>query len=115
MALAGTVPLVAEFRRRLNNHSKSWKFHRASNFKGRPRRLFFVRRISLRPGVIVNLLHQSLERTPAHLAKVSIVIRHQLLACGGAIDVDVSPSQVVVRFPEAAIADEGRFRSHASD
>jgi hypothetical protein len=35
MALVGTVPLVAEFRRRLDNRSKSWKFHRASNFKGR--------------------------------------------------------------------------------
>jgi hypothetical protein len=62
----------------------------------------------------MDLLHQSLERTPAHLAKVSIVIRHQLLACSGAIDVDVSPSQIVVRFPEAAIADEGCFCSHAS-
>src|ERR1700687_2301971 len=37
MAFVGTVPLLAEFRRRLNNHSKSWKFHRASKFKGRAR------------------------------------------------------------------------------
>jgi hypothetical protein len=76
--------------------------------------LIFVRRISLLSGVIMDLLHQSLERTPAHLAKVSIVIRHQLFAAGSAVDVNVSPSQVVVRFPEAAIADEGCFCSHAS-
>jgi hypothetical protein len=28
MALVGTVPLVAEFRRRRNKHTKSCKFHR---------------------------------------------------------------------------------------
>jgi hypothetical protein len=77
--------------------------------------LVLVNRISFRPGVIVDLLHQGLKRTPANLAKVSIVIRHQLFAAGGAIDVDVSPSQVVIGFPEAAVADIGRFRSHAPD
>jgi hypothetical protein len=63
----------------------------------------------------MDLLHQRLERTPANFAKVSIVVGHQLLAAGGAVDVDVSPSQVVVRFPEAAIAHKSSFRSHAPD
>jgi hypothetical protein len=63
----------------------------------------------------MDFLHQGLERTPANLAKVSIVVRHQLFAAGGAVYMDVSPSQIGVRFPEAAIAHKGRFRSHAPD
>ena len=77
--------------------------------------LGLARRISLRSGLVMDLLHQSLERAPADFAKVAIVVGHQLLAAAGTVDVDASPSQIVVRFAEAAIANKSRFRSHARD
>jgi hypothetical protein len=68
---------------------------------------------ALRSSLVMDLLHQGLERTPADFAKVSIVVGHQLLAAGGAVYMDVGPSKIVVRFAETAIANKGRFRSHA--
>ena len=60
----------------------------------------------------MDLLHQRLQRTPANFAKVSVFIWHKLLAVAGAIDADVCPSQILVRFAKAAIANECRFRTH---
>jgi hypothetical protein len=60
----------------------------------------------------MDLLHQRLQRAPANLAYVSIVVRHELPAIAGAADADVGPSQIVIRFAEAAVANKGRFRSH---
>jgi hypothetical protein len=44
--------------------------------------------------------------------KSRFVVRHELLATARAVDADVGPSQIVIRFAEAAIADEGRLGSH---
>jgi hypothetical protein len=57
----------------------------------------------------MGLIHQSLKRAPANLAQISIFIRHKLLVTAGAIDMDASPSQIVVRFAQATIANESRF------
>ena len=63
----------------------------------------------------MDLIHQSLKRAPANLAQVSIFVRHKLLVAAGAVDMDASPSQIVVRFAPATIANESRFRSHTRD
>jgi hypothetical protein len=63
----------------------------------------------------MDLIHQSLKRAPANLAQVSIFVRHQLLVAAGAVDMDASPPQIVVRFAQATIANESRFRSHTPD
>jgi hypothetical protein len=60
----------------------------------------------------MNLLHQCLQRAPTDFAKISVVVLHELLAVAGAVDADVRPRQIVVRFSQAAIANERRFRSH---
>ena len=70
------------------------------------------RRIPPLSGLVMDLLHQRLQRTPANFAKVSVFIWHKLLAVAGAIDADVCPSQILVRFAKAAIANECRFRTH---
>jgi hypothetical protein len=56
------------------------------------------------------LIRQSLKRAPANLAQVSIFVRHKLLVAARAVDMDESPSQIVVCFAQAAIANENRFR-----
>jgi hypothetical protein len=63
----------------------------------------------------MNLFHQSLKRAPANLAQVSIFFRHKLLVTAVAADMDASPSQIVVRFAQATIANESRFPSHTRD
>jgi hypothetical protein len=63
----------------------------------------------------MDLIHQSLKRAPANLAQVSIFVRHKLLVAAGAVDMDESPSQIVVCFAQATIANESRFRSHTRD
>ncbi len=63
----------------------------------------------------MDFLHQRLQRAPADLAQVSVVVRHELLAIAGAVDADVRPPQIVVRFAETAITHKSRFRSHAPD
>jgi hypothetical protein len=60
----------------------------------------------------MDFLHQNLQRAPANLAQVSIVVRKELLVATSAVDMNASPSQVAVGLAEAAIAIEGRFRSH---
>jgi hypothetical protein len=60
----------------------------------------------------MNLLHQRLERAPADLAKIAVVVRHELPAAAGAVDTDPRPSKIIVGFAQAAIADEYRFGSH---
>ena len=82
----------------------------------RLRRSFFARisagRIPFLSRLVMDLLHQRLQRAPADLAQVPVVVRHELLAVAGAVHADVRPSEVVAGFAQAAIADEGRFRSH---
>jgi hypothetical protein len=63
----------------------------------------------------MDLLHQRLKKTSADLTEVSIVVRHEPFAVAGAVHADVGPSEVVVGFTEAAIADKGRFCSHTRD
>ena len=63
----------------------------------------------------LDLFHQSLQWTPTDLTEVSIVIRHEAPAVADAVDVNVRPSQVAVRFAVAAIANESCFGSHAAD
>jgi hypothetical protein len=41
--------------------------------------------------------------------KASVVVRQEMLVTAGAIDMDARPSQIVVRFAEAAIANECTF------
>jgi hypothetical protein len=60
----------------------------------------------------MDLLHQRLQRAPANLAEVPIIVRHEVLVTAGAVDMDASPAQIVVRFTEAAIANKRRFRAH---
>jgi hypothetical protein len=74
-----------------------------------------TRRIALRSSVGMDLIHQSLKRAPANLAQVSIFVRHNLLVAAGAVDMDASPSHVVVRFAQATVANESRFCSHTRD
>ena len=57
----------------------------------------------------MGLIHQSLKRAPANLAQVSIFVRDKLLVAAGAVDMDASPPQIVVRFDQATIANESRF------
>ena len=40
---------------------------------------------ALHSGLVMDLLHQSLERAPADFAKVSIIVGHELLAAVGAV------------------------------
>jgi hypothetical protein len=61
----------------------------------------------------MDLVHQGLKRAPADFAKVSVIVRHQLLPAAGTVDVNVRPPQVAIRLTEAAVANECRFRSHA--
>ena len=60
----------------------------------------------------MDLLHQRLQRAPTDLAQVALVVRHELLAVASAVDADARPPQIVVRFAQAAIANERRFRSY---
>src|SRR5450432_4162395 len=69
-------------------------------------------RVPLLSGLVMDLLHQRLQRAPTDLAQVAVVVRHDLLAVAGAVDADARPPQIVVRFAQAAIANERRFRSH---
>jgi hypothetical protein len=46
----------------------------------------------------LDLFHQSLQWTPTDLTEVSVVIRHEAPAVADAVDVNVRPSQVAVRF-----------------
>jgi hypothetical protein len=64
------------------------------------------------PGLVMHFRHQCLKRAPADLAQIPINVRHKLLAIADAIDGNVRPPQIAVRFPEAAIADKGRFGCH---
>jgi hypothetical protein len=79
---------------------------------GLPLPLRLVRRIALFSGIVVDLLHERLQRAPADFAQVAVVVRHELLTVADAIDADVGPSEVVVGFAEAAITDKSRFHSH---
>jgi hypothetical protein len=74
-----------------------------------------LRQISLFSRLVMNLFHQRLKRAPADLAEVSIVVRHELSAITGAVHADVGPSEIVIGFAEAAIADKGRFCCHTRD
>jgi hypothetical protein len=60
----------------------------------------------------MDLLHQRLQRAPANLAKVAVIVRHELLVTAGAIDMDASPAQIVIRFAKAAIANKRGLRAH---
>jgi hypothetical protein len=60
----------------------------------------------------LDLFHQSLQWTPTDLTEISLIIRHEAPAVADAVDVNVSPSQVAVRFAVTAIANESCFRSH---
>ena len=60
----------------------------------------------------MDLFHQRLQRAPADFTKISVVVRHELLAVAGAVDADARPPQIAIRFAQAAIANERRFRSH---
>jgi len=62
----------------------------------------------------LDLFHQSLHWTPTDLTEVSVVIRHETPAVADAVDTNVSPSQVIIRFAVAAIANESCFRSHGA-
>ena len=77
--------------------------------------LFFPGQIPLVPCLFVDFLHQSLQGAPADLAEIPCIVWRELPAAVGAIDLDVSPTQVAVSFPEAAIADKCGFRCHARD
>ena len=70
-------------------------------------------RVSLLASLFVGFLHQSLQRAPANLAQVSIIVRQELLVATGAVDVDMSPAYIVVGFAQTTIANEGRFLAHA--
>jgi predicted metallopeptidase len=63
------------------------------------------------PRFFVNLLHQRLQRAPADLAQVAIVIRHELLAIHRTVNTNMRPPEIVIGLPEAAIAGKRRFRS----
>ena len=63
----------------------------------------------------MDLFHQRLERAPADFAQVSIIVRQQLLVATGAVDVDISPPQIVVGLAKTTITNEGGFLSHAGD
>ena len=63
-------------------------------------------------GLVLNFLQGSLQWAPANLAKVPLNIRHQLLAARRAVNGDVRPSQIAVRFAKAGVADIGCFGSH---
>jgi hypothetical protein len=56
-------------------------------------------RISVLTSLFVDFLHQCLQRAPANLAQVSIIVRQELLVATGAVDVDMSPANIVVGFP----------------
>lgn len=60
----------------------------------------------------MNLFHQRLQRAPADLAKIPVVVRHELPAVAGTVDTDPRPSQIIVGFAQTTIADECRFGSH---
>src|ERR1700680_1891279 len=72
----------------------------------------FALRVPLLSSLVMDLLHQRLQRAPTDLAQVALVVRHELLAVASAVDADARPPQIVVRFAQAAIANERRFRSH---
>ena len=61
---------------------------------------------------MLHFRQQRLERAPTDLAQIAIDIRHELLAIAGAVYGDMRPTQIAIRFPEAAIAYKGRFGSH---
>jgi hypothetical protein len=61
----------------------------------------------------MDLLHQRLQRAPADLAKIAVVVRRELSAVAGAVDTDSRPSKIIVGFAQATIADKCRFGSHA--
>jgi hypothetical protein len=60
----------------------------------------------------MKFLHQRLQRAPANLAQVAVIVRHKLLAVADAVNADAYPTKIVIGFTKAAIADESRFRSH---
>jgi hypothetical protein len=74
--------------------------------------LGFACGVSLFSRLVMNLLHQRLQRAPADFAKIAIVVRHELPAVTGAVDTDPRPSKIIVGFAQAAIAEECRFGSH---
>jgi hypothetical protein len=76
------------------------------------RDLGLTRRIALHPGLGMDFLHQNLQRAPANLAQVPIVVRKELLITAGAVDMNASPTQVAVGLAEAAIANECGSRAH---
>jgi hypothetical protein len=60
----------------------------------------------------MHLFHQALERAPANLAKIPLIVRHQLPTLGRAVDANVSPSKVVVGGAETAIANKRSLGCH---
>jgi hypothetical protein len=63
----------------------------------------------------MDFFHQCLERAPTDFAEIPFIVGRYLFPAVCAIDLDVSPAQVAVRFPEAAITDKCGFRGHARD
>ena len=63
----------------------------------------------------MDLFHQRLERAPADFAKVSFVVRQELLVTAGAVDVHMSPPKIVVGLAKTTITNEGGFLPHARD
>jgi hypothetical protein len=55
---------------------------------------------------------QRLQRAPADLAQVPVIVWHELLAVARTIDTDARPSKIAVGFAQTKIANEDRFGSH---
>jgi hypothetical protein len=49
-------------------------------------------RISSLSGLVMHLRHQRLQWVPANFAKISVVVRHELLAAAGAVDARRAPT-----------------------
>ena len=60
----------------------------------------------------MDFFHQRLQRAPTNLAQVTIVIWNKLFAVADAVNAHASPSQIVVSFAKAAIANERGFGAH---